>query len=48
MGKTVGAVNAIIGNVGATAADKALSVKAGIRAALEYLLANLLRKGERK
>ena len=48
IGKTIGAVNVLVGNIGSSAAVKAISLKAGIRAALEYFIANLLQKGERK
>jgi len=48
IGKTVGAVNALIGNVGASTAVKAVSMKTGIRAGLEYLFTHILRKGERQ
>ena len=46
--KTVGAVNLLIGNVGASSAVRVISLKAGIMVALEFLIANLLKKGERK
>jgi len=46
--KAVGAVNLLIGNVGASSAVRVISLKAGIMVALEFLIANLLKKGERK
>jgi predicted PurR-regulated permease PerM len=48
MGKTVGAVNMLIENVGASSAVRVISLKVGIMVALEFLIANLLKKGERK
>lgn len=48
VGKTIGAVNLLVGNLGASTAVKAVSMRAGIRAGVEYLFAHILRKGERK
>ena len=46
--KAVGAVNLLIRNVGASSAVRVISLKAGIMVALEFLIANLLKKGEKQ
>jgi uncharacterized protein YoxC len=48
VGKTVGAVNALAGSIGSSATIRAISLKAGIVAGLQYLLTSLLRKGDEK
>lgn len=48
VGKTVRAVNDLAGTIGSSAAIRTISLKAGIIAGLEYLLTNLLRKGDGK
>lgn len=48
VGKTVRAVNDLAGDIGSSATIRAISLKAGVIAGLEYLLTNLLRKGDRK
>jgi uncharacterized protein YoxC len=47
VGKSISVVSGIIENVGSSAAIKAISFRAGIRAALDYLLTNLMRRGGR-
>lgn len=48
VGKTVHAVNDLASGIGSSATVRAISLKAGVIAGLEYLLTNLLRKGDRK
>lgn len=48
VGKTVRAVNDLAGGIGSSASIRAASLKAGIVAGLQYLLTNLLRKGDEK
>ena len=42
------AVNQLVGGIGSSASVRALSLKAGVTAALTYLITNLLRKGDRQ
>jgi uncharacterized protein YoxC len=48
VGKTVQAVNDLAGSVGSSATVRAISLKAGIVAGLQYFLTNLIRKGDGK
>lgn len=48
VGKTVRAVNDLAGTLGSSAAIRAVSLRTGIIAGMEYLLSNLVRKGDRK
>jgi len=48
VGAKIFAVNRIIDTLGSTVSVKALSVKAGVTAALTYLFSNLLKKGDRQ
>jgi methyl-accepting chemotaxis protein len=46
-GETVHKVTEIVDDIGATASVKVVSARTGIRVALEYLLTNLSKKGDR-
>ncbi len=46
VGHTVSAINGFVEAVGSSMSVKAISLKAGIRAAIEYLAKNLIRKGD--
>jgi uncharacterized protein YoxC len=48
LGQKVSAVNVLIGGIGATTAIRAVSLKTGVRAAIEYFISNLTKKGDRK
>lgn len=48
IGHTISVVNGLIEGVGSSTAIKVVSLRAGIGAALGYLLKNLLRKGDVK
>lgn len=48
VGKTVRAVNDLAGGIGSSASIRAISLKAGIVAGLQYFLTNLLGKGDGK
>lgn len=48
IGETISAVNGLMANVGSSTAVKAISLRAGIRAAVEYFLKNLIKKGDGK
>jgi uncharacterized protein YoxC len=48
VGRTVRAVNDLAGGIGSSATIRAVSLKAGIVAGVQYLLTNLLRKGDEK
>ena len=48
VGRTVRAVNDLAGGIGSSATIRAISLKAGIVAGVQYLLTNLLRKGDEK
>ncbi len=47
VGKSISVINGLIENIGSSAAIKAISFRAGVRAALDYLITNLMRKGGR-
>jgi len=47
VGKALGAVNALVLGFSTSAAVKVISLRAGITAALNYLVMNFIRKGER-
>jgi uncharacterized protein YoxC len=46
VGRTISAINGLLANVGLSASVRAVSLRAGVRAALEYLAKNLIRKGD--
>ncbi len=46
VGRTISAINVLVENVGSSVSVRTMSVKAGIRAAIEYLAKNLIRKGD--
>lgn len=48
IGDTVHSVKGVVDAIGSSASVEVLSLKSGVRAALEYLLINSLRKGEKK
>jgi len=48
IGHTVSTVNTLVEKAGASTAVKVISFRAGIKAAIEYLLTNLIKKGDRK
>jgi uncharacterized protein YoxC len=48
IGHTVSAINGLLETVGSSVSVRAVSLRAGIRAAVEYLAKNLIRKGDGK
>jgi uncharacterized protein YoxC len=48
IGRAVSAISGLLDNVGSSVTVRAAGVKAGIRAAIEYLAKNLRRKGDGK
>jgi uncharacterized protein YoxC len=48
MAHTVSAINGLLEAVGSSASVRAAGLRAGIRAAIEYLARNLIRKGDGK
>jgi uncharacterized protein YoxC len=48
VGKKIRAVNMLIDTAGSSASVKAMSLKAGITAAVTFLITNLLKKGDRQ
>jgi len=47
LGQTFRAVNSVIGDVGKSAAVRTISFRTGVKAAFQYLISNLIGKGER-
>jgi uncharacterized protein YoxC len=48
IGRSVGAVNAIISSAGSSAAVRLMSLRTGVAAAIGFVLTNLLRKGDKR
>ena len=48
MGHAVSAINKLVGSLGSYGAVRAASLQAGVNAALQYFITNLLRKGDYK
>jgi uncharacterized protein YoxC len=48
IGHTVSAINGLLGTAGSSVTVRAAGLKAGIRAAIEHLAKNLIRKGDGK
>lgn len=48
VGQTVSVLNRLVGNLGTGATVRAMSLQTGARAAVQYLITNLMRKGENK
>jgi uncharacterized protein YoxC len=48
IGHKVSAINGLLETAGSSVTLRAAGLKAGIRAAIEYLVKNLIRKGDRK
>lgn len=48
VGQTIQSISGLAGNIGASMTVRALSMRAGIITAINFLLTNLMNKGERK
>ncbi|MBI5640787.1 MAG: hypothetical protein HZA17_10200, partial [Nitrospirae bacterium] len=48
VGETVSLINGLIATVSSSATVKVFSFRAGLQAAVAYLLSNLIKKGDRK